>query len=770
MHRFLKHSRDEGVSYVKDYLSLKKIVYALILLYICLLPLWPFVMTDSEYMVDLGEGNPSEKYALSGNLICQEIECSGNVDKLGLYFLKEEDAPKKEDIEVKIVSDSGLYECKIPIRDIVSGRYYDLNVYGKGICNTFTVEITHKGASGVYVLLSADEKSGLANAKVNGAEKKAPLLMRYNFTDLKENTIVSIVLYIVIALLIIVIVLVSESKKIQNWQFALFSALIIVLIICIRQPTASYLGEPRSEAAYDFWKKAEERGFFGSLFSLECDLYYLSFLQRIGAWIATKISPSAKYVFIVMQMIQTIFIAFECALVWSRKLIVDIDNGMRFVLAISLGTVFAPLYTYYYHFFGYWGIIFILLIAILDMDSLKKRWYVCIMCITSVVCLSKMAYVVLIPFAIIMSILYIPEMKEKKRYYVWLMNIFVSSLFQVVYSLKHTTALDMPKGALGTITVPPILKLINGLFYYVVQAINTFCFGTIHANAKLYNVVILIGLLSFGAVVIYFAICKKNIYMKIVLALGVMMFSVLGFLMITSGGGFNMVDCIDWNTNILLLHVHYFFIKYILIFAILLSVENIQIKKLKQIVICCVMCFSVLVSYPVNNPNDYTSTSKVRCYPTEWRRIYGVVNNESYYVPINTEWQFAGISLMKNSYGALFGYDEEGAWKVLGTGIPFDDKIKYNEAMIPELQTGNLLLISVRKANTYLNHPYVLRAYDTNGQLLIEKSQINSDDREWVDFVFDGGLMGVNRIEIIDEKTGKPGYVCGELNVGVSTL
>lgn len=744
-----------------------------ILAAVVLFPLIPFLFSNSTRKIGLTNANTEECYNLKQEKIMQEILVQGRITKLGVYFIKPQSTYEESEC-IQIVVRQGKKEQRkqLPCTEIKNAQinFIDINL---ALIEEGTAEISlvSENLSGdILVYLCRDEKSGLEGAKIGGEKKTSPLCMEYDLFVYSGVTFVSVCLFLILAVLLFVGAALIESEWKYAWKICcLLSFFAIVLTICIRQPTASFLGEPRSEAAYEFWKQAKENGFFGSILILECGLYYLSFIQRITAWIAVVIS-NEKYVFVVMQMMQTFFIAFCSCMVWSHKLHLNLSKMNRMLLSIIIGTCLNTTQSYYLHCMGYWGMLFIIFFSLMNMEKMHRSIYVLSTIFAMICCLSKMAYIILIPCAIFILIY-----KNKKLTYrniCWLVSILTGCIVQISYTVTHTSVFQSGAG-LGTIQVPSLLHLINGLFYYAVQGINTFLFNSEHSNVWYSNLILLCSIFAIIVVVLYRMLHHNNKNIVYIILLGIMYFSVLGFTMLTSAGGFDMLQSINWSATKLLNHQHFAYIKILLCIILIILFQEFFNRGERNIYNICTVVFLVFISFsnmPVNNENDCSATSKVSTFPTEWKKVSYVTSNQAYYVPINVGYPFALISLTHNSYGILLGYNEEGEWKHLPMAINYPEEIKYNEAVLGDVfdtETNGILSISTKRSNTYLDAIYEIIVFNRMGQVIQRKKQCNSSDRHWIDFMFDEPLYNAYRIEFVNTTTESIGYVSEALNIGI---
>ena len=343
---------------LKKYIDLRSLLFSFAFIIAFILPLRLYLFCDSSYSIDIDKTS-SELISVKNNIISQNQFYKGSIKNFGVYLVTDiKDISENTEFYIHFTQNSNTVSCVLPVSKIKSNSINYVVPPLKGFyTGSFSVSFDLRNGlkNDVFVAKSMDEKSGLEGCIINNVPHKEPIVIQYSYFNLTSSDCIGAILFVLLCIIAFIIPHFINNELISNTYLAVITIIIITFIICIRQPVASYFGEPRSEAAYDFWQKAHDNGFWKSLFLLENNLYYLSFLQRIVAWSADILSPSSKYVFVIMQLFQTFFIAISCTLVYSNKLFVKLDRISKFFISISLGTLLVPLSMYFFSFFRLLG-------------------------------------------------------------------------------------------------------------------------------------------------------------------------------------------------------------------------------------------------------------------------------------------------------------------------------------------------------------------------------------------------------------------------------
>lgn len=565
------------------------------------------------------------------------------------------------------------------------------------------------------------------------------------------------------------------------------AAAIIFVVISIRIPYASFWGEPRSEATYEFWQKAHDLGFFGSVMSLMSG-EALAWWERLLMWVADTVSPR-QYVFVAAQLMELVWISLVTAMPCVRSFRRFFSDEIRLVISLFLGT--ALMFDSAYFFWGcsYWAILFLLVFALLPMENMKPAAYWAGIVLSVILCVSRIYYVLLMPIAVI-AVFTIGRLRGKRfRIYCWAVTL--ASLFEGIYSLTSGSSLASGADPFQNIQETGVGRMVENTLYYQLQVINSFFTGSEHWQGSGTNVLSALVFALVVAVFVYLLYKKKYGESLWVGSLGYLSLGSIAINVYTSGShaevGFphNYANKVNWGENVYQEADFHFSIAYFCLLLLLVTIFYLLHKKLSEYLqddqqsgnkavrlasrVNSAALALVLVVSSACSVKDRVSYYKLS---VEWQSVYSATEKEPYFLAINTFYGAAPISLEKGTDELIFGVDESGElfqWRA-GVSAYEEDKV-YHEAAIGSVSDSeNLPIVSVTacRALTNFNVKYVAVLKDINGNELARTVQSQTDRRLWLDFQFDEPVTGVYSVSFyLDD--GNPSYIRDGLQVGYIT-
>ncbi len=760
-----------------------------LLIIVCIIPLLTHYWSDLHHTVTVTPTN-LDKYdsiQLHDDVeVEQLIYLQGSLRSLSIYLTPSNMPDKKAVVQVSIKqNNANVYSFSIPSTKVTSG----LNTFelpgGQFKEGTATIRITAEGCTknnAAVIYTSNDFSSGLPEATVNGKVADSPLSITYTILSIFPLFTYTTALLVLLLLLCVgvSVLFVYKMEWLENHNLLLYiiAFLIIVIIIGIRQPVASFYGEPISETAYDFWYGQISKGLSGSLMTLEAGLY-LSWMERLITFIAVKLFPT-KYVFVGMQMIMTFFIAGVSAAFCLKNFTRYFSPLVQLLIALFVGVYLYLPEFYMFHTLGYWGIIFIICFCLYDMDKMSLPVYIGGFLLTVVICLSKLMYVALLPVAIF--ILLVTMKKHCLKFKLYWATIIPVNLFHICYVFYKTSTVIENRQGLGSFHMPAISRLVENVIYYQVQFLNSIVTGMQFKNGLMNNVIFTILLVGIASVLLHqFFVAKKlQSLIGFLICCGLFSLGTIGVDILASAGTVNMSAKVDWSKNLVVYNQHYIFLYVSLAFMLLgalywfenyvthyLTIQQpsyVNTEKVAQLSVLTILTFLILHFAPYPDVRIYTNIEE---FPTEWKLVWQAVNNNAYYLPINVGYPNALISLQHNSLGVLLGFNLNDQWSKLAHLEKFDDTKPYYSAPMQDLKDSEILSVTVRKANNNFRTSYTMVEYDKNNNVIASVPQSNSDYREWITFYPETPIIGAIRLEFVYSSTGTPAYVKDALNIGV---
>lgn len=733
------------------------------------------IFQNSKNTVDV-QGSTKQYLSVKDHSVEQEILLEGKLKQLRVYCVAPSgDAYDNAIVEFELVQGNSVSRNTIYAKEIEEGLY-DISALVENVdVDEATIRI--KGydfpdGTDLFLLLSDDFSSGLNGAFYDEQDMEVPVVLNYTVMRYDKYFYYDLcMLILMIAVVIMVSFLLaykpSVVKKGQNLFWCSF--VLIFVYVSLKNPLASFLAEPQSEMAYEFWYKAHTMNFFDNMMSLMSG-ESLAWTERILMYIADLISPS-KYVFIVAQLLEMVLICTVTSLFcmsYFRKYFID---EVRIFVSFFIGALMLFPSTYHFWAVSYWASFFFILVCCLDMDKLKKVTYYAILFATVILSVSRIYHIVYIPIAVFLYF-YVGKSRGR-RFKMYCITLGCASLFEVIYS--------MCCGGQGHLSGAfNLVRVISNTIYYQVQVLISYFCGATVKNPILANAFGIVIFLSILLIAIYLIVKKEKHYASALISLGILSVGTIAINVTVCGMsdsvGFphDYFEKVSWATCYFQqadLHFSYAYIAITGIFLVLLFylkeklIKN-GVCKMEQIVMVVIVGF--IFNYGI--VNGYT-TYLMRIVPTDWKSISYIVNDESYYASINVDYPFADISLAHNSRGYIYGMNDSGQmifWNV--NRQPYDRNSIYHEATIGNdggIAEEEVLTITAKRANMNFANPYTIVVYDEAGNELARTEQKTDATRCWMDFIFDEPVRGVYSIAVYDEQ-GNDAWICDALQIGVA--
>lgn len=752
-------------------------IYIVALMILFVLPVLNSVTRNSQKQVTSGD-NGSYEYSIKQR-VEQTIILEGKLKKIVIPIkkiagdnqngvvivsLKQGDKQLIKEYEVnkltdEIVISSGMKKFNIGELSLcIYGRDFsdvnDLLVYG-------TDNIT----------------TGLPNSIVAGDAGNSPICLTYEILKYNSFFYYSIILLILVVVLVFLssVALANRDKFIKGNFFYWNSVALIFLIVSVYNPQTSFFAEPVSEMTYEFWYKAHTMGFLENLMSLmsgECIVWP----ERILMFVADLITP-IKYVFVVVQLLELIFISMTVAMLCLRNFEKYIPIEIRFPLTIILGVYGMYPKSYWLWTMSYWIMFFIVFAAFLDMEQMKKYKYILLLLFTIILCVSRLYNVVFIPMAILVVFIF---NNRGIRFKIYCMTVALASLFSIVYSLKM--------GGTGHLTsgrgIDILLYIENSVYWYI-QAFISLVFGEINSNQFAINMLSLglLILLIFWMIKLYCTKDKQNIkFATIILCAGIMgggsvlLDVVTMHLSSTVSMAYNYGKPVDWTRTFFQLKDFHFgmaYFSFVIIGCTLFyyiyikkrdyfSNLNVNLRPFLFIGVSFIL-FNCYILH-TENPIQITSI------PVDWKNTSYITSNDAYYMSVNNDFGVAQISLTQNSKSKIIGRDDSKKMYEWTYGMrEYTHLQPYNSVDLTEInsmKTDKIMSLTVKKALTNFSVVYYANFFDENDNLIVSVKQANSSDRKFADFYLDEMISGVSKITFSTEE-GYPLYIMDALQFGI---
>lgn len=331
-------------------------------------------------------------------------------------------------------------EMRIPLSGITEKadtRLKELN-FEKLESGEAQLTISTEGVSETQLTLcGSKDYYGFGNISIDDMEQNITLAQVYHYHVMTYEYILRLVCFGVVILgfvgLCILVVRTNgpteENPKVCRAAFAIMTVLFMAMIYIF--DSSIYLEPTYAEAVTNFLHYAREESFAANL--LITDAGYLPLFQRLITLLYVKVLriPSA-YVLYIMQLTA----CFLCSMTWAFFVLHPFCQWMRLqnrilVSLLLMITCFCE-ETIFFTNFVYWGIALLLLLMISRMEEFTWIAYIVLLVCGALICLSKGAYVIMLPFMLIYLIFFYSDISLRKRIYAGVIS--AASLMQLLYS------------------------------------------------------------------------------------------------------------------------------------------------------------------------------------------------------------------------------------------------------------------------------------------------------------------------------------------------
>lgn len=757
----------------------------LLLLLLCVGALVPQLYQYNTKTVTV-ENQDAEYVSVKENVVSQTLYFEGFPGGLKL-FLEAPSGRLYENAQVtfRITQGDKSVSRTVSAQSLSSG-WYELGGMTRGMSEgEATLSVQGSGfpdGTDAYCLMTKSVTSGLPEASYNGSRLTGPLVVTYNIFRIDNYfvyyTVLLAALVLCIAAAAFVLTFRRQWLEKTNILFGL-SFCLIFLFVSINNPLASFLGEPRSEMAYEFWYKAHEMGLWKSMMSLMSG-ESLVWLERLLMWVADTVAP-VKYVFTAAQLLQLAFISSVCSMFCLRTFRRSFAPELRLLACLVLGTSILFPSAYYFWAVSYWVAPFLFAFAFVDMDRLRRWQYVLALLVTVILCVSRIYHAVFIPIALLMILLL--GKRRGRRFTGYLAVIAAASAFEVAYSMLAGAGSHLSEGG----SVSPV-RILGNTLYYQIQVIVSLLLGE---NVRAEMLANLCGILLFAAILVWslrrlIVVRRDDPAACAVLSLGMLSMGTIMINVITCGMTstvefpINYAEKVDWTKVYYQQADLHFSYAYFAVIGILLVLLYCIKQQWKQAVPCTAQSgarFRRSVQLAAGFVGAvYLCSITLQGGPqlahieTDWRNISYVTSRDSYYVAINVSYGSALISLEHNSRGMLYVLGTDGEpylWQP--GGAPYAGDILYQSAdvgAVSDLEEEQLIALNVRKAQINFSTPYIAVFYDRDGNEIARVKQANNPMRIMTEFYPDTPLENVYSIAF-EYEDGSPAYVCDALQIGV---
>lgn len=544
--------------------------------------------------------------------------------------------------------------------------------------------------------------------------------------------------------------------------FAVFGVLTVTFLAMFYIYDSSVMIEPTyAEAVTNFLKNAREESLVNNL--LIPDAGYLPLLPRLITLCFVKVLRiSSDYALYAMQLSAIV----GCCMIWSFFVLYPFRGLLRLPVRIlfcmlMMTTCFYD-ETLFFTNFVYWGILLILLFIISNMEQWNIAAYWSITLICALICLSKGAYVIMLPLMIVYLLLFWRENGWRNKGYA--LCILCASLLQLLYSFGGNgdgagwigSAGDMGRPVYWLMLFCRVCVSVTGYFL-------TFLGPYISKISGLLPVltVFVCGLIFAGFILKILAPMFRRETVqtkwKVLYIMVMFLFAADAFYRITVKGvpsAWKEVWRVTYGPPGDKYEI-FCVLTAFLIWIILLSMAgNGMVMGVAFVTLLCICCCARLNLSGIGSAEISDGRTYEGNIGAGWQQARKLIYNSSFFVPVREDfWSYC-----KNV--TVYQVGEEKYFEE-STGINLGDMeegYRSSYTLSDDISAENVIEIWIHTPNRIAVSPYKAVLLDEQGNVLQEAEQFTSNRNFRTGFYWSKPVSGIKTIQFMDE-SGQEVYI-----------
>ena len=688
-----------------------------------------YIISDTEINITTSDINvEAENEILKGTKIYQDIYIPRNIKRYGIIFAtyarKNTGRIKAKIVQGSIEKEELIDVSKLKDNDV---RYFDLNykAFKEGKARLIIEGVD--GTPGNAVTVYKSEDVSLGKMVVNNQNTGKGILQRIEYKEANNFTMIQIILTIFVFFLLLYIDRLMERKKDKKLFF--ITIVLMYCLITIKAPTVTIFTEPFAEIVTNYFVNVTTMSTLRNLFSMDAG-YLVFYLRLITLLVVKGLRVSPKLSIILMQnFAMVLMLSINSAFILNKYKKYG-NIFFRFTVSLILGSfsIFPFFETHVFVDLPYFNFIAIILISLLDFESLSKKKFIMLMILVPILCFSKSYFLVFFPISILVFIVFWKKISKRQKIYLFVLGL--SSLIQLIY-------MNFNKSGWNYYSVPSEKSLnyidkINNMFYTISQNLIYLISPniTLSSNILSTNFIFLIIFILGVIIAIYYLYKYKN---KESLILVIFIIIIFGSALLNAVSGI-LNDQISWTNTIginedrhsFFILISMIFFGILLIYNYLKKEENEKERSKKYVFIGLLLFIRFFLFDNPLLPNLEESYS-------DWNVYSRFYNESEYLIPLEPSPWYTS----KNVDLHYIGYRQ-------------DNPLFRNDNKLKKVYLNPYVIKQIHEINfdtpVYLTHLYLtrlradnynklkIRGYDNNGNIVIELDQLNDKKRKNVGF------------------------------------
>lgn len=738
----------------------KKILVFLILFITIIIPCSSFiyrniVIKNSTQMYNLGVVGGIKK----GVKLSQEIEIPGKLKKYGIRFgtylrknkgkikisLVQGNQKVEEIIDVSTIKNDEITYLKMNFSKIKKGKAF-LTIEG----------IDGEDDSSITPYVSSDISFGTLYKDGKNLNKG---IIQYSEFYSFDGIIATQIIFLLLAIFSFFLLnkFLKEEKK-NNLKIYFLVVLIIFFVINIKVPTFSFYSEAFAETATNFFANGLKGNIIKTFFIQ--DAGYWPLFQRVVSLFIVKffgfLGP-VSVIFLLQNtgiLIISLIVSSFCLYRYKKYG----DFWFRFLISMLLGTLRIGTYidTHAFINFSYYGIVALILIALLDFKSISKKYFSLLIILTVLLNISKSHFIVLLPIVVFILIFFRNNLSKRDK--IFLGTIGISNFFQILYMIRCMKIWD------GNVDNRPLtfFERVNIAVHQVVQQVIFIFYPNTSSNNINLNMTFLLLLLLFIGFCVFLFFRKKNkenflILMMIILTFGVSMFNVISRAWVYDAFWLDTVGAYSSRHSFFII-VFIIYISILLLYNLKNNNDSLDIKKYNKIIYLIVALF-LFIRFSVFDMSfiiDYKE-----CF-SDWRIYSKFLKEDSYMIPVEPyPWTMSKNVRLYHIGSVLYNKPS--------INFPGFGETQIIEGTVKQLHEIKLTsprevsYLYVKRLNQDNTQKLKMKLYDKTGKVVTELIQLNNARRLFVGFKNDKNKLDkIYKIEFFNQD-GTIAYVQPEI-------
>ena len=720
-----------------------------------------YIVSNMEIKIFTNDINvEAENEILKGTRIYQDIYIPKNLKKYGIIFATY--ARKNTGkIRVKIVQGSIEKEELIDVSKLKDNdvRYLNLNykAFKKGIARLIIEGVD--GTSGNAVTVYKSEDISLGKMVVNNQNTGKGILQKMEYREANSMTKVQIVLTIFVFFLLIYIDKLIEEKKDKKLYFV--TVILMYLLLTIKAPTITVFTEPFAEIVTNYFVNATTMKTINALFST--DAGYLSLYSRLITLIVIKgfrMSPQISV--ILMQNFAILLMLFINSLFILNNYKKYGNIFFRFTVSLILGSfsIFPFFETHVFVDLPYFNFIAIILISLLDFESLSKKKFIMLMILVPILCFSKSYFLVFFPISILVFIVFWKKISKRQKIYLFVLAL--SALIQIIYMHFYKAYWGGLSPDTNSIS---FIGKVNNVFYSIVQNLIYLFYPNITPSTNTLSINLMFLIISIlGVIVAIYYLYKYKNKESVILIIFIMIILSSALLNTVSKIWSNKINWenmigINEDRHSFFILISMLFFGILLIYNYLKKEEN-EIRRNGKYTLAGLLLFTRFLIF------DNPLLPNLKESYSDWNIYSKFYNEKEYLIPLEPSLWYTS----KNIDIHYIGYERSYPYRT-------DEKI-----VVKKIYLNPYVVKQIHEINfespIYLTHLYLtrlradnfnklkIRGYDSNGNVVVELNQLNDKSRKNIGFR-NYKKVKISKVEVFTEDS-QEAYVFPEILYGTT--